>query len=75
MSDKSQVDAGASGYDRRGTACIDTKKICDSCIDKDCIEDLRVYLSGEGQRLIDQCGNVKPRCAELLYVSVDVEAM
>ena len=30
--------------------CIDTKRIYDSCVSKDCLEDLRVTFFGASQR-------------------------
>ena len=52
---------------------IHTRKITDSCRDKDCIEDLRVYLSKGSQTILDSAAGAKVRCAELLYTYIDVE--
>ena len=52
---------------------IHTKKITDSCRDKDCIEDLRVYLTTTSQNLLDTAAGAKVRCADLLYAYIDVE--
>jgi len=52
---------------------IHTRKITDSCRDKDCIEDLRVYLTRTSQATLDGCTGAKVRCAELLYTYIDVE--
>lgn len=52
---------------------IHTRKITDSCRDKDCIEDLRVYLTRGSQALLDTATGAKVRCAELLYTYIDVE--
>ncbi len=52
---------------------IHTRKITDSCRDKDCIEDLRVYLTRGSQSLLDTASGAKVRCAELLYTYIDVE--
>lgn len=52
---------------------IHTKKITDSCRDKDCIEDLRVYLTTCSQNLLDTAAGAKVRCADLLYAYLDVE--
>jgi len=52
---------------------IHTRKITDSCRDKDCIEDLRVYLTRASQNILDDCTGAKVRCAELLYTYIDVE--
>ena len=52
---------------------IHTRKITDSCRDKDCIEDLRVYLTTGSQTILDSCAGAKVRCAELLYAGIEVE--
>ncbi len=52
---------------------IHTRKITDSCRDKDCIEDLRVYLTKGSQCLLDTAAGARVRCAELLYTYIDVE--
>lgn len=59
--------------DLRQCMSIHTRKITDSCRDKDCIEDLRVYLTTGSQALLDSCTNVRVRCAELLTTYLDVE--
>lgn len=51
---------------------IHTKKITDSCRDKDCIEDLRVYMTRESQNILDSCGTAKVRSAELICTAIDV---
>ena len=53
--------------------CIHTRKIFDSCRDKDCVEDLRVYPTVCSQAYIDSAFSVRPRSAELLYAHVNVE--
>ena len=52
---------------------IHTRKITDSCRDKDCIEDLRVYLTTDSQTTLDAATNAKVRCAELITTYMDVE--
>ncbi|MBO7252922.1 MAG: hypothetical protein J6V25_09905 [Oscillospiraceae bacterium] len=59
--------------DLRQAMSIHTRKITDACRDKDCIEDLRVYLTTGSQTLLDSCANARVRCAELLYTYIDVE--
>ena len=53
--------------------CIDTKRIYDSCVSKDCLEDLRVTFFSRSQRLIDEAVTVKCRECEVAAVSVDLE--
>jgi len=57
----------------REAVCVHTKKIFDSCRDKDCIEDLRVYLTRSSQEAVDRAVSVKAGCAQLLYAYIDVE--
>ena len=57
----------------REAVCVHTKKIMDACRDKDCVEDLRVYLTQSSQCAIDRASCVKAGCAELLFVSTCVE--
>ena len=59
--------------DLRQALSIHTRKITDSCRDKDCIEDLRVYLTKGSQCILDNASSVRVRCAELLYAYIDVE--
>ncbi len=53
--------------------CIHTKKIYSSCREKDCIEDLRVYLTRSSQAAVDAAVSVKSESAEMLCVLIDVE--
>ena len=55
------------------TMSIHTRKITDACRDKDCIEDLRVYLTKSSQCTLDAASSVRVRCADLLYAYIDVE--
>lgn len=57
----------------REAVCIHTKKIYDSCRDKDCAEDLRVYLTRSSQAVLDRTAGIRGTRAELLRVDVDVE--
>ena len=59
--------------DLRQAMCVHTGKITDSCRDKDCIEDLRVYLTRTSQATLDTCASAKVRSAQLLYAYIDVE--
>ncbi len=58
---------------QRQAMSIHTQKITDSCRDKDCIEDLRVYLTNGSQQALDSATNVRVRCAELLTTCIEVE--
>lgn len=55
------------------SVCIHTRKIFDSCRDKDCVEDLRFYPTLCGQEVLNTSQSIKGGTAELLYVYTDVE--
>ena len=57
----------------REAVCIHTRKIYDSCRDKDCIEDLRFYPKLQYVDVINRALSVKGGTATLLHVYVDVE--
>ena len=73
MSDKCGDTLRCDPQDLRQAMSVHTRKITDACRDKDCIEDLRVYLTTGSQQLLDTAANAKVRCAELLYASIEVE--
>lgn len=73
MSDNCQQTVRCNLEDLRQALSIHTRKITDSCRDKDCIEDLRVYLTKPSQALLDSAAGAKVRCADLLYTYIDVE--
>lgn len=59
--------------DIRDAVCIHTNQVEDACIDKDCLEDLRVYLPQDSQATLDTATGVRARGADLLYVYIDVQ--
>ena len=71
MANNPIIDAGDKRI--KEAVCIDTKRIYDSCVSKDCLEDLRVTFFSRSQRLIDEAVTVKCRECELACVSIDVE--
>lgn len=73
MSEKCRDTLRCNPSDLQQAMSIHTRKITDSCRDKDCIEDLRIYLTTGSQQLLDHCATAKVRSAELLYTYMDVE--
>ena len=61
--------------ERAGAMCIHTNRITDVCLDKDCVEDLRVYLTEDAQALLDRSAGARARSAELLTAAIDVEEL
>ena len=73
MSDHCQGSVSCSCDDLQQALSIHTRKITDSCRDKDCIEDLRVFLTRGSQSVLDSAAGAKVLCADLLYTYIDVE--
>lgn len=57
----------------REAVCIHTKRITDSCRDKDCLECLRVYPTKSAQEALDRAVSVRAGCAQLICAYIDVE--
>ncbi len=64
---------GAGGALCGRTVCIDTKRVLDSCRDRDCFEDARVFLSEAGEEILASSSNVRTRSACLLWAFVGVD--
>ncbi len=47
----------------------------DLCCDKDCLENIRVYLTACGQEIVDRAINVKCTKAEIIWVFSDIETV
>ena len=63
------------GCDGQGTVCIDTKRVLDSCRDRDCFEDARVYLTAFGEEILASSNNVRTRSAKIIWAYVGVDAV
>ena len=57
----------------QNAVCIDTQRVLDSCRDRDCFEDVKVYLSAASQTLLQQSTNIRTRSAEILCAYIGVE--
>lgn len=55
--------------------CVHVNRIYDQCRDKDCLTDLRVYLTCAGQEMVNNAISVKIRKAEVIWVYSDIEAV
>lgn len=63
------------GCDNHGTVCIDTKRVLDCCRDRDCFEDVRVYLTAYGEEIISSTSNIRTKSAKLIWAYVGVDAV
>ncbi len=64
---------GAAGI--REAVCVHTRKVFDSCRDKDCVEDLPVWPTTETQPTLLAATGIRPRACELLGVQLDVDGI
>ncbi|MBQ7377229.1 MAG: hypothetical protein IJW71_02780 [Clostridia bacterium] len=65
----------ASASVGRETVCIDTYRVLDSCRDRDCYEDVRVFLTAFGQEIIDQTCTVRAKSASVIWTNVGVDSV
>ncbi len=55
--------------------CIDTARVYDSCADKDCLADLRVYFTDAAENIIESAANIRCRGCEVINVLTDVDTV
>lgn len=60
------------GFGGKESVGIDVNRILDSCRDKDCYEDVRVYLTDCGQDIIEKTGNIRFRYAKIVWAQITV---
>lgn len=58
---------------RRDSVCIDSMRILDSCKDKDCFEDVRVYLTDFGQDVIEKAGSIRVKDTKIVCVNIQAD--
>ncbi len=57
----------------RETVCIETNRVLDSCRDRDCFENVRVYLSDFGNEVLERAGAVRAKNAEILWTNITID--
>lgn len=74
------IPTGAAGLNTGSNAnsiteavCIDTARVYDSCADKDCLSDLRVWFTAPAQAVVDAAATVRCRSCEVLNVFSEIE--
>lgn len=61
------------GQSCKDSVCISCNRILDCCRDKDCFENVRVYLNDCGQNLIDKASGVRLKNAEIIWTQLNVD--
>lgn len=64
-----------TGGRERDLICIDTYRVLDSCRDKDCFENVKVYLTCAGQDIIDRTSVVRAKCAKVTWSCIDINSV
>lgn len=55
------------------TVSIETNRILDSCRDRDCYENVRVYLSHYGNEILERTGSVRAKSAKLMWSNISLD--
>lgn len=55
------------------SAIIDTSRVLDTCKDRDCYEDLRVYLTAQGEQILENSTNLRARGARIICANVSLD--
>ena len=67
------LNTGCPNHQITEAVCIDTARVYDSCADKDCLADIRVYFTTPAQAVIDTAATVRCRSCEVLNVFSEIE--
>ncbi len=74
MADYKVLPGPLSGHECvKNAVCVNTSQIYDSCRSKECIDDLRVYLTACGQAVLDRAVSIRAKKCEILCTQLDVE--
>ncbi|MBQ7291964.1 MAG: hypothetical protein IJW76_09655 [Clostridia bacterium] len=57
----------------RDTVYIDTNRILDCCRDKDCFEDVPVYLASPCAEVLQTCVNIRTKSAEIIAANIGLD--
>lgn len=57
----------------RDTVCIDTNRVMDSCRDRDCYENVRVYLSDFGKDVLEHTSAIRAKSAKIVSTFIGID--
>lgn len=60
------------GLHQKDNICIDTYRVLDSCRDKDCYENVKVYLTDLGEEIIERTTTIRAKCAKIVSAYIDI---
>jgi len=73
MPDTRNCSRDAVGCTKRENIAIDTYRILDSCKDKDCYEEVKVFLTDFGQEILDKSGSIKVVNTKIIWCDISSE--
>ncbi len=60
---------------QRDMVCVDTYRVLDSCRDKDCFEDVRVFPTTCGAEILNRAGAVRAKTAKVIWSCVEMDSV
>ncbi|MBQ7398775.1 MAG: hypothetical protein IJW09_08135 [Clostridia bacterium] len=57
----------------REMVCIETNRILDSCRDRDCFENVRVFLTDFGNEILERTGSIRVKRATICWTSIHID--
>ena len=63
----------ASPSNSREMVCIETNRVLESCRDRDCFENARVYLSDFGNEVLEHTGAIRARSAKIIWTYIGID--
>lgn len=69
---ESRFSCGSAGTGKE-TVCIETNRILDSCRDRDCFENTRVYLTDMGNDIIERTSTVRTKEATIAWTYINID--
>ena len=65
---------GCSGFGgSKETVCIETNRVLDSCRDRDCYENVQVFLTNFGNEIIERTGNIRVKSSCIAWSNITVD--
>ena len=57
----------------RETVCIEANHVLDSCRDRDCYENVRVFLTNFGNEIIERTGNIRVKSSCIAWSNITID--
>lgn len=62
-----------SGGPAKETVCIEANRVLDSCRDRDCYENVKVFLTNFGNEIIERTGNIRVKRSCIAWSSITID--